>query len=336
MQFGQLKRREFMALLSGATMAGPLAARAQHSKKVYRIGVLFSGYFGGLTPNQAAFERGLRELGYVEGDNIIVEARGDEGQHERFPALAAQLVNQNVDLIVVFGPTPVPAVKAATSTIPVVIIAGSSDPVGEGLIASFARPGGNITGLTYAASAERFGKQLALLKEAVGGVSQVGILWDLDLEHYRRAWAPALEQAASRLGIQIKGPFLVRDDRDFEPDFAEMTQQRVDAVLVAAGGVAYARSKRVADLALQNGLPIMAAFSDFPRAGGLMSYGPDFVDVYHRAATYVDRILKGEKPSDLPMEQPTKYELVINLKTAKVLGLTLPNSLLAGANEVIE
>jgi putative ABC transport system substrate-binding protein len=331
-----MKRREFIALLSGATMAWPLAARAQQKRKVYRIGVLFSGHPGGLTPNAAAFEQGLRELGYVEGDNIIVERRGDEGQHDRLPALAAQLVNMNVDVIVALGPTPVPAVKASTSTIPVVMIAGSSDPVGEGLIASFARPGGNITGLTYAASPERFGKQLALLKEAVGRVAQVGVLWDLELEHYRRAWAPALEQAASLLGVQIKGPFLVRDDRDFEPDFAEMTQQRVDAVLLAAGGVAYAMSERVADLALQYRLPMMAAFSGFARAGGLMSYGPDFIDVYHRAATYVHKILKGEKPSDLPVEQPTKYELVINLKTARVLGLTLPNALLASADAVIE
>jgi putative ABC transport system substrate-binding protein len=335
MQFDRLKRREFITLLGGAA-AWPLTGRSQQTTKVYRIGVLSSGYRNSDSPTGAAFQQGLRELGYIEGHNFVFESRYGEGQHGGLPTLAAELVNANVDVIVVMGPIPVPAAKAATSKIPIVMIAGSSDPIGEGLIASFARPAGNITGLTYAASPERFGKQLALLKEAVGGITRVGVLWDLDIEHFRRAWEPALGQAASQLGLQIRGPFLVPNERHFEPEFEAMIQQRVDAILVAAGGVAFERRARLAELALQNRLPMMAALSGFPRAGGLMSYGPDFIDVYHRAATYVDRILKGEKPGDLPVELPTKYELVINLKTAKMLGLTIPNSLLATVNEVVE
>jgi putative tryptophan/tyrosine transport system substrate-binding protein len=330
-----MRRREAIALLVGGA-AWPLMVRAQQTGGLHRIGVLGAGYNTAGAPTWIAFEEALRQLGYIEGSNIIFERRFGEGQHDRLPALAAELASMNVDVIVVLGPTPVPAAKTATSTIPIVMIAGSSDPIGEGLIASFARPGGNITGLTYAASAERFGKQLALLKETIGRVTRVGVLWDVDIEHFRRAWAPALQQAADQLAVQIEGPFLVGDERDFEPAFAAMFQQRVEAALVSAAGVAFERRARVSELALQNRLPIMAAFRQFPQAGSLMSYGPDFIDVYRRAATYVHKILKGERPAELPVEQPTKYELVINLKTAKLLGLTIPNSLLASADEVIE
>ena len=329
-----MRRREFITLVGGTAVAWPLIARAA-AEKVYRIGVLFLA-FRGTAPTWTALVQGLQELGYVEGRNLIFESRSGEGKFEDLPALAAELVSMNVDVIVVFGPGPIAAAKAATSKIPIVMIAGSSDPVGEGLIASFARPGGNITGLTYAASSERFGKQLELLKEAVGQVSRVGVLWDLDIEQFRRAWAPALQQAGGQLGLQIEGPFLVRGDPDFEPAFAAMIQHSVEAVLVAAGGSAYASRARVAELAMHNRLPIMAAFREFPQTGSLMSYGPDFFEVYHRAATYVHKILKGDKPGELPVEQPTKYQLVINLKTAKALGLTVPPSLLARADEVIE
>jgi putative ABC transport system substrate-binding protein len=329
-----MRRRKFLGVLAGGA-AWPLAARAQQAK-VYRVGVLSAGHREARTPTWAAFQQGLRELGYVEGHNIILEWRFGEGQYERLTALAAELVNMNVDVIVVPGPIPMPAAKAATSKIPIVMIAGSSDPIGEDLIASFARPGRNITGLTYAASPERFGKELALLKEVVSRVSRVGILWDLDIEYFGRVWAPALEHAADQLGLQIQGPFVVRDDRDFEPNFAAMVQERVDAILVAAGGVAFERRARIAELALQNRLPMMAALRGFPQAGGLISYGPDFVDLYRRAATYVHKILNGEQASELPVEQPTKYELVINLKTAKALGLTVPMTIQAAADEVIE
>ena len=329
-----MRRREFITLFGGTAVAWPLIARAA-AEKVYRIGVLFLA-FRGTAPTWTALVQGLQELGYVEGRNLIFESRSGEGKFEDLPALAAELVSMNVDVIVVFGPGPIAAAKAATSKIPIVMIAGSSDPVGEGLIASFARPGGNITGLTYAASSERFGKQLELLKEAVGQVSRVGVLWDLDIEQFRRAWAPALQQAGGQLGLQIEGPFLVQGDPDFEPAFAAMIQHSVEAVLVAAGGSAYASRARVGELAMQNRLPIMAAFREFSQTGSLMSYGPDFFEVYHRAATYVHKILKGDKPGELPVEQPTKYQLVINLKTAKALGLTVPPTLLGRADEVIE
>ena len=334
-----MKRRSFITLLGGAaaTSTWPLAVRAQQqSAKIARIGYWTFGTAAAAALRVEAMRAGLRELGYVEGRNLIFESRSGEGKFEDLPALVAELVSMNVDVIVVFGPGPIAAAKAATSKIPIVMIAGSSDPVGEGLIASFARPGGNITGLTYAASSERFGKQLELLKEAVGQVSRVGVLWDLDIEQFRRAWAPALQQAGGQLGLQIEGPFLVRGDPDFEPAFAAMIQRSVEAVLVAAGGSAYASRARVAELAMHNRLPIMAAFREFPQTGSLMSYGPDFFEVYHRAATYVHKILKGDKPGELPVEQPTKYQLVINLKTAKALGLTVSPSLLARADEVIE
>src|SRR5262245_11474174 len=267
-----MRRREFVAML-GAGIAWPLVAHAQ-TRKLYRIGVLAPGYphHPRLSrPAWDAFEQGLRELGYVEGQNFIFEYRYAEGRLERLAVLATELVSMNVDLIVVPGPAPVPAAKAATSNIPIVMIAGSSDPIGEGLTASFARPGGNITGLTYAASSDRFGKQLQILKEAIGRVSRVGVLWDLELEYFQRAWAPALGEAAGQLGIEIAGPFLVRDENEFGPAFGAMGQQAVDAVLVAAGGTSYNSRALVAQLALHNRLPAIAAFREFPQVGLLLS-----------------------------------------------------------------
>ncbi len=229
-----------------------------------------------------------------------------------------------------------PAAKAATATLPIVMLAGSSDPIGEGLIASFARPGGNITGLTYAVSAERFAKQLELLREAAGPVSRVAILWDLDLDYYRRSYAPALEQAARDLGLEIQGPMVVHSASDIETAFVAMARQRSEAVIVIHGSVNFGHRALIGKLASLNRLSVMAAHRDFPLAGGLMSYGPNFPAIHRRGAYYVDKILKGAKPGDLPVEQPTQYELVINLKTAKALGLTVPLTLLASADQVIE
>jgi len=329
-----MRRREFIALL-GTSPAWTLTVVAQ-AEKVYRIGVLTSASQRSDTPTWATFVRALRDLGYVEGQNLVFERRSGEGHLERLAGMAAELASMNVDVIVVFGPGPIHAAKAATSNIPIVMIAGSSDPIGEGLTASFARPGGNITGLTYAASSDRFGKQLQILKEAIGRVSRVGVLWDLELEYFQRAWAPALGEAAGQLGIEIAGPFLVRDENEFGPAFGAMGQQAVDAVLVAAGGTSYNSRALVAQLALHNRLPAIAAFREFPQVGLLLSYGPDLLDLYRRAAGYVHKILKGDRPSELPVEQPTKYQLVINLKIAKVLGVAIPTSLLVRADEVIE
>jgi putative ABC transport system substrate-binding protein len=284
----------------------------------------------------AAFQTGLRELGYLERQNLVMEWRFAGGAHARLPDLATDLVRSNVDVIVVAGPGPMQAAKAATTKIPIVMLAGSSDPVGDGLVASLARPGGNITGLTYAVSSERFGKQLELLKEAVGRLARVAVLWDLDIELYHRQWATPLGDAARRLDLQILGPVQVREPAQLDAAFALMTEQKAEAVLVVMGGALYQHRARVAELAVHHRLPTVAAFKEFPQAGGFMSYGPDLPDIYRRGSAYVDKILRGAKPGDLPIEQPTKYELVFSAKTARALGLTLPPSLLLRADQVIE
>src|SRR5215475_3172836 len=204
-----MRRREFIAFLSGAA-AWPLTAHAQQAGKIYRVGVLNAGPSSVTTPQSEAFEQGLREEGFVEGRNLMVEQRFAEGNLERLPAMAAELAGKNVDVIVVRGPAPMQAAKAATTKIPIVMAAGSIDPVGEGLIASFARPGGNITGLTYSDSPERFAKELDVLREAVGPISRIAILWDLDAEYYRRSWFSAIDRAAGQFGLTILGPFRVR------------------------------------------------------------------------------------------------------------------------------
>jgi putative ABC transport system substrate-binding protein len=324
-------------MLAGAGAAWPLTASAQRAGKVYRVGILFAGFRQPTaSPLWLAFEEGLRELGWVDGRNLAFEWRPAEGKLERLPSLAAQLVAMKADVIVVIAPAPMRAAKAATQTIPIVMIAGSADPIGEGLIASYARPGGNITGLTHEASPERFGKQLQLLQESMGRLSRVGILWDLDIDLYRRTYAPALEKAAIQLGFEVKGPFQVLQVDDIERVFAAMKEQGMEATLAFAGSVLFPNRARVAEVAARHRMPLMTAFREFTQAGGLMSYGPNFPAIYRRAAYYVDRILKGANPADLPVEQPTKYDFAVNVRTAKALGITIPMAFLSSANEVIE
>ncbi len=277
-----MRRREVITLLGGAAVAWPLAARTE---KMYRVGVLNAGP-DSITPQWQAFEQGLREEGFVEGRNLIFEHRFAEGNLERLPAMAAELVGMDVDVIVVRGPAPMQAAKAATTKIPIVMDAGSIDPVGEGLIASFARPGGNITGLTYSDSPERFAKELDVLKEAVGPISRIAILWDLDAEYYRRSWSPVMERAAGQLGswspmmeraagqlgLRILGPFQVRNAADIERAFVAMTEQRAEAVLVSSGSVAFPNRTRIGELGVRHRLPIVAAFKEFPQAGSLISW----------------------------------------------------------------
>src|SRR5882724_11216242 len=268
----RMRRREFIMSHGGAAVA--LAwlpiGRAQQLHRSYRVGVLAAGPLPlkDYLPWEE-FEQGFRELGYIQGRNLVLERRFSGGDSERLPAFAAELAAMKVDVIVVLGPAPMRAAKAAAaaSEIPIVMVAGSSDPVGEGFIASFARPGGNITGLTYAVSSERFGKQLEILKEAIGPVSRVAMLWELDIELFRRSWAPVLEQAARQLGLQIGGPFLVRDPDDLERAFAAMAEWRAEAVLVATGGIIYQDRSRLAALATHHRLPVMAGFRDIPAAG---------------------------------------------------------------------
>ncbi|MGH7264907.1 MAG: ABC transporter substrate-binding protein, partial [Candidatus Rokuibacteriota bacterium] len=301
-------------------LTAPLLAAAQPAGRVYRIGFLGTGSRpSGPLPSLEAFVKGLRDLGYAERQNLVIEWRFAEGDFARLPELAADLVRGQVDVIAVAGPGPIRAAKAATTTIPIVMLAGSSDPVAEGLVASLARPGGNITGLTYAVSPERFGKQLELLKEAVGRVARVVVLWDLDMTLFRERWATPLGEAARRLGLDLQGPVQVREPGELDAAFTAMVGQRAEAIFIAMGGPLYQHRARVAELAIRNRLPTVAAFKEFPEAGGLMSYGPNLPDIYRQGARYVDKILRGARPADLPVEQPTKYDLVINLKTAMAL-----------------
>ena len=330
-----MDRRRFMLTVSGGLLAIPVAATAQQAAKVARIGILTLRPQGYQNPLTEALMQGLRERGYVEGQNLVVEYPDAGGREDRLPELAAGLVRKQVDVILIFGPAPLAAARKATNTIPLVMVASSADPVAEGIARSLARPGGNITGLTYA-EPDRFKKQLELLKSAVTRVTRVTVLWDFDVEHYRRYWDAPLTQAGRVLGLTIQEPVRVSDARELPAAFALMKQRQAEAVLVASSGPIFPARAQVGELALQHRLPAVAAFREYPQAGLLMSYGPDLTDINRRAADYVDRILKGAKPGDLPIELPNKLDLVINLKTAKALGLTIPASVLTRANEVIQ
>jgi len=279
-----------------------------------------------------AFRQGLNELGYVEGRHIVIEYRYAEGRSERLPALAAELVRLNVDLILTTGDTQVRAAKQASQTTPIVV-ALTGDLVGPGYVASLARPGGNITGLTTLQS-ELSAKRLELLKTAFPKVARIAILWNSS-NAVNVAGFKESEVAARALRIQLV-PLDVRRADDFESAFLAALRARADALVAVGDALLLTHRARIVDFAAKNRLPAMYTNEDYMDAGGLMSYGPNFADMFRRAATYVDKILKGAKPGDLPIEQPTKFELVINLKTAKALGLTIPPSILSGADQVIE
>jgi putative ABC transport system substrate-binding protein len=322
-----MNRRAFVTGL-GAVLAAPLAAEAQQAGKVYRIGILanVSGDIWG------PFIEGLRDLGYVEGQNITIEFRSSEAKYERLPDLAAELVRLKVDVIVAPADENVVVAKQATRTIPIVM-AGSGDPVGGGLVASLAQPGGNVTGLSLSAP-ELAGKQLQLLKETVPRVSRVAVL----LNPTNRAGHSLLGEAkvaAQSLRVQLQILEARRPD-EFQSVFAAMARERAGALLVFPDGMFLLQRTRITDFAAKSSLPAMYGRREFVDAGGLMSYASSLGYNLRRAAAYVDKILKGAKPGDLPIEQPTKFELVINLKTAKALGLTIPPSLLARADQVIE
>jgi putative ABC transport system substrate-binding protein len=313
----------------------PLTADAQQAGKVARIGFLGAGSPSDMSsPRLDVFRQGLRELGWVEGQNIVIDYRFAEGRVERLPDLAAELVRLKVDIIVAAaGTPPVAAAKNATDTIPIVML-GVGDPVGLGLIASLARPGGNVTGLSFSVGLEIFGKGLELLKETVPKVRRVAILSN----PRNPAHPPAirdLKVAARSLGVQLQ-LLEARGPNEFDGAFAAMAKERVGALLVVADGLFILHRTRLADLAARSRLPAAYGYREHVEAGGLMSYGLSLRDLFRRGATFVDKILKGAKPGDLPVEQPTKFELVINMKTAKALGLTIPPVLLLRADEVIQ
>jgi putative ABC transport system substrate-binding protein len=310
------------------------AAHAQQSKKVPRIGYLLPGNLASESTVSEATRLALRELGYIEGQNIATEYRYAEGKRDRFPELAAELVRLKVDVLVVAGGnTPVRAVKNATKTIPIVM-AGGSDPVEAGLVESLARPGANVTGLTNLAR-ELGGKRLELLKEAVPKLARVAVLYDPVNPSHVREVKEVLPMTAGALHLTIH-PWEVPDVEGFERAFAAFKKERPDGLYVLSGTRMWAIYKRIAGFALKNRLPSIYNNTEAVDAGGLMFYGADVVDSYRRVALYVDRILKGAKPADLPVEQPTKFELIINLKTAKQIGLTIPQSVLARADRVIK
>jgi putative ABC transport system substrate-binding protein len=329
-----MDRREFVGTLAGVLVASPRATEAQQAAKVSRIGYL--GLNRATNPHLLeAFRQGLRDLGYVEGRNVVIEYRDAEGKPERLPALAAELVALKVDVIVAGGTPHALAAKQATRTLPIVFI-GAADPVTSGLVTSLARPGGNVTGLSFLAP-ELVGKRLEQLKQAVPGVSRVAVLWQpggqgerTDKEMLKEAEAAARALAVRLQFVEARGP------DDFDRAFSDMTKARAGALTVLGGTMFFNERRRLVDLAAKNRLPTVYPWRGGVDAGGLMAYGPDLADLFRRAATYVDKILKGAKPGDLPVEQPTKFELIINLRTAKALGLTIAQSVLGRADEVIQ
>jgi len=325
-----MERRTFIATSAMALLAAPLAAEAQQAGKVYRIGFLF---FGSRGPSREldTFRQGLRELGYIEGQNIVIEYRFASGRAERLPELAAELARLKPDVLVTPGTPASLGAKQATTTIPIVF-AGVADAVGAGLIANLARPGGNITGLT-SISAELGGKRLELLKEVAPKASRVAVLYN-PADPSNVLVLKELQKSAPALGLTLQ-PLEVRGPGGFEGAFVAMTRQRAHALFGAAGILTTEHRKALVDLAAKRRIPAIWGERQFVDAGGLMSYAVDFYDQVRGAASYVDKILKGAKPGDLPVEQPTKYELVINLNTARTLGLTIPQSVLVRADQVI-
>jgi putative ABC transport system substrate-binding protein len=332
-----MPRRAFLAIMAGGLLAAPLAAEAQQAGKVFRIGYLVLGSLESpeTRPSLDAFRQGLRERGYVEGQNIIIEYRAADGRIERLPALATELVRLKVDLIVA-GATPAAlAAKQATDTIPIVA-PNMADPVQDGLVASLARPGANVTGSTFLGP-ELVPKRLALLKEVLPGASRIAVLWHPGAfgERTMKDMVKETEAAARTLGVQLQFAE-VRHPDEFDRTFSAMARARADAFIVFPSVMLFNERRRIVALAAQSRLPAMYQSRQFVELGGLIGYGASITEGYRRAATYVDKILKGAKPADLPVEQPEKFELVINLKTAKALGLTIPPSLLQRADQVIE
>ncbi|MGA8699518.1 MAG: ABC transporter substrate-binding protein [Xanthobacteraceae bacterium] len=327
-----MRRRDFITLVGGAAAAWPLAARAevQSAAKMYRVGFLLGATGESVESLFHALQDRLRELGYIEGRNVVFVQRYADGRMERLPDLAAELVRLRVDVIVTGTNLHVAAVRHATETIPIVMVF-TADPVGAGFVASLARPGGNVTGLAADASPDLWGKYLSLLKEVVPRLSRVGVLGQVASQ----VGFAELEAASQNVGVTLEVADLQRPG-DIDRAFATMISHRVEALVVVVGPLTYLLREEIADAALKHQLPAMTNTRQFAQAGLLMSYGPNIEDMYRQAATYVDKILHGASPADLPVEQPTNFEFVINMRTAKALGLDVPLQLQQFANEVIE
>jgi len=327
-----MDRRAFIGTLAGGLLAAPLAALAQQTGKVYRIGFLGNSTAALEANLVGPFREGLRDLGYVEGRNVLIEYRWAEGKYDRFPALIGELLALKVAVIVTAGTPATLAVKKATTSVPLVMLA-VGDPVGTGIVPSLSHPGGNITGLT-AISTEMDAKRLELLREVVPSVSYIALLWNAGsplqvlAEKQVQAAAQVLRMRVLSLGVKT--------EEEIKSALAVMARERPDALLVLADRLLLHHRALIMDFATRHRLPGVHAYRELVEAGGLMSFGPSYADMHKRAAYFVDRILKGAKPGDLPVERPLTFELVINLKTAKALGLTIPQSLLQRADQVIE
>lgn len=330
-----LRTFSLIATLALGILSAPLGADAQQARKVYRIGYMSIPSRQSAEHLLPVFSQALRERGLVEGENLIIEWRWAEGKLERLPTFAQELVQLKVDLIIAPQTDSALAAKRATAPIPIVFLF-AEDPVEDGLVASLARPGGNVTDLTYTPSLETFAKQLELLKEAIPKASRVAVLWN-PARYFttRKLILSHLKAAAQSLGVELH-VVEARGPEEFEPAFESMVRWHAHALLVVTDSVFFIHRRRLAELEARHRLPAMQATRERVEAGSLMAYGPSLADIFRRAAPYMEKILKGAKPADLPVEQPTKFELVINLKTAKALGLTIPPSVLIRADQVIE
>ena len=335
-----MDRRRFLLTSLAGALGAPVAAGAEQVGKVYRVGIIATtspvSEMAGpepVHPSIRAFVQGLRALGFVEGQNLILERRSAEGQFERFGDIVAELVRLKTDVIVAPGDLIPRAAMAITTTVPIVM-ATAEDPVGAGLVQSLARPGGNVTGLMLVVGPEIEGKRLEIFREALPGVSRVAYLGSKQEKDWEGPWGQSVRTAAQALGVTLV--LAEFSSRQYADAFAQVTRARAEAVFVSPSLLAFADRALVVELATRARVPTMFAYRQQVELGGLMSYGVNVVDNFRRAASFVDRILKGTKPADLPVERPTKFELVINLKTAKALGLTIPPSLLARADQVID
>jgi putative ABC transport system substrate-binding protein len=326
-------RRDFIAMLGSAAGTWPLTARAQQPTKVGRVGWIWAGRSAGNLVETAGFRQGLKELGYIEGQNIIVDYRFGEGRTERIADLVAELVQLRPDVLVALGDLTVRAVKSATTTIPVVLMTG--DPVGSGFVASLARPGGNITGVSMMQGVEGLtGKRVELLKDALPAATRIGLMYYRDNPTAVRSLGQA-EEVAGRLGLVIR-PFPARPGDEIEPAIAALSREGVDGVDIEPTIPFVSYPDETGELLLKYRVPAISELRRIAESGGLISYGPNAFDATRRLAYFVDRILKGAKPADLPVEQASRLELVVNMKTARALGLTIPPMILARADEVIE